>query len=245
MSWDSLSLSLSLNQINKNQDTREVMELFDAIKKDDIKTILHYFEMGKANVNANINNETPLMVAMKLEKLEIFNLLINSHANVNQEIDDSGHTLIWRALWQNKMDFFSSLAKKASKNTRESKSDRTILMESVLRSNLDAVKTLIINDFKVGDTDNIGNTALHYATKNKRTQVNDEIIIFLLDSGADAEKLNSLGEKPSDLFNEDIDTGDNGNNFNDNDDVVLTNNKKHTNKNNSGSKSKPPKYKPK
>ena len=63
--------------------------------------------MGKANVNANINNETPLMVAMKLEKLEIFNLLINSHANVNQEIDDSGHTLIWRALWQNKMDFFS------------------------------------------------------------------------------------------------------------------------------------------
>ena len=34
-------------------------------------------------------------------------------------------------------------------------------------------------------------------------------------------------------------------NFNDNDDVVLTNNKKHTNKNNSGAKSKPQKYKPK
>ena len=65
-----------------------------------------------------------------------------------------------------------------------------------------------------------------------------------MDSGADAEKLNSLGEKPSDLFNEDIDTGDKGNNFND-DDVVLTNNKKHTNKNNSGAKSKPQKYKPK
>ncbi len=70
MSWDSLSLSLSLNQINKNQDTREVMELFDAIKKDDIKTILHYFEMGKANVNANINNETPLEI--RCECGEIF-----------------------------------------------------------------------------------------------------------------------------------------------------------------------------
>lgn len=202
MSWGQLEYSVSISQLKEKEKNEENIKFLNSIKNNDMNAFFHFIETG-ADVNCVVNEETPLLYAMDYDNIDIFSLLINFNADVNYEFDN--YSLIWKTIWQKKNDFFKLLINKISKKTRERNTGKTILMEAVRYSNLEAVKATVLAGFNINDKDNKGNTALHYALGKENMNENDlEIIKFLIAAGADVLSKNANGNTPEDVVKEDI-----------------------------------------
>lgn len=199
INWGQIEFNYASENRLSHQDYAKNMNFLYSIRKNDVENFFRHLENG-VNINFISNGlETPLMIAMENNNLDLFSLLLDFHANANQEID--GYSLIWYAIWEGKNDFINLLVKKTSKNTKEHKTGKTILMEAVLYSNFEAVQSIVLSGFNVNAKDNKGNTALHYAlNKDMYSQDDKEIIKFLINAGADVLAKNSNGNTPSNMI---------------------------------------------
>lgn len=206
--WGEIEFGINSELLAEQEYIEKNEALMNSIRNDDEKSVFNAVENG-ADVSYThfLTQETPLMLSMELNNIDMFDLLISLGANVNQKINDD-YSLIWETLWQNKMDFFKILIGKVNKNTRLKNTGKTILMEAVTLSNLEAVQSCVFNGFNVNEKDNKGNTALHYALSKKNMNENDkEIVKFLISYGADVLSKNANGNKPEDvMFEIDKDT---------------------------------------
>lgn len=199
--WNQVEFYYNAHSNFQKQKNERNLAFLSHIKANNLTAFFEDIENGvDVNFVSDIS-ETPLSTAMDYNNLELFELLLKFHADVNYQYD--GYSLIWQSLWQDKNDFFKLMVRKINKNTREKGTGKTILMESVLLSNLEAVKAIILSGFNINDKDHNGNTALHYAlNKDFYTETDKEIIKFLISSGADVLAKNANGNTPEDVIKE-------------------------------------------
>lgn len=202
--WGQVEFFYSSNKNFNQQNYVKNMNFLQSIRDNNLTGFFDFIETG-ADVNFISNApETPLSVAMYSDNLDMFSLLLKFGANANAPYNN-GQSLIWDSLWENRTDFFKLMIPNIYKNTKEPNTGKTILMEAVDYSNLEAVKACIIAGFNVNDKDHKGNTALHYAlNKDYYTETDKEIIEFLIRSGADVLAQNANGNTPEDVIKEDL-----------------------------------------
>lgn len=233
--WAQLEYGMITKSIQEEHAKNDNNEFIRAIIDGNVEYFFECIEKG-ADVNCVLEGETPLLVAMNQNNVDLFSLLINLNANVNYEFDD-GYSIVWKTLWQQKNDFLNLLVKKINKNTKEKKTGKTILMEAVRYSNLNAVKAIVLSGFNINMKDNKGNTALHYALSKDNMNENDvEIVKFLIASGADVLSKNVNGNTPEDVIKSDIQEPQ---------EPKVTNGQKQKVPKNNYSNKKNPKYTPK
>lgn len=203
MSWNELLFNSQVNENYQNEQIENHMILMETIRKGNVEQLLRLIENTGADINYFYLGSTPLFSSLDIDKFEIFELLIDLGADVNYEIN--GYSVVWQTIWQNKNDYLKILASKINKNTHEHKTGKSVLMEAVLHSNLEAVKALVLANFNINMRDKKGNTALHYALSKSTMNENDiEIVKFLIDNGADVLAENYNGHTPNDVMKDDI-----------------------------------------
>ena len=235
MSWGQIDFNYSASKIFENENNNKNNGFLDCIRTGDIQKFFEYIENGADVSYVNTMEETPLSLSMSTNNIEIFELLIKFNANVNYKRD--GYSLIWESLWENKTDFFQLLVPHIAKNTRETDTGKTILMEAIDYSNLEAVKSSVMAGININAKDNKGNTPLHYALNKENLSEDDkEIIKFLISAGADVYAQNANGNTPEDVMKADVKV----------DEPVVQQTQKQTQKKNYGNKKsyKPRKYTP-
>lgn len=199
--WSQYDFSNAVHKQFERETEQKNELLLEVIKTGDKQLFFETMEKGYPDSSCCINNQTPLSLALDKNQKEIFEWLIKLfHADVNHEFNN-GYSLIWRTLWENKMDYFNILIREVSKNkTKEKTKGKTILMEAVRLSKLDAVKSIVVAGFNVNERDNEGNTALHYAlSKKPMTQIDKEIVEYLIAANADVLAKNIHDNTPLDV----------------------------------------------
>lgn len=147
----------------------------------------------KANLNLpdRLGN-TPLYIALKKEKIENYEFLLEKGADPNSfgtARNVANQSVLYVAVLQNKTETVKKLLEKGA-NPDLADSDGSIpLSEQVLipKPNMEVTKMLLEKGKNVNIADKTGSTVLHYIVQNNRMPKNylEEIIKGLLAKGAD------------------------------------------------------------
>lgn len=206
--YNSILNSIQMDQNEQNKTNNLQMSLFRAIENGTLEQVEMMFSLG-ASMNTAYNNTTALKEAMKYDKIDIFQYLIHRGVDVNYEyISDNNqkHSLIWEALWQNKLDFFEILLNNTHHNINKPERNQegeNLLIHSVKLQNLKAVEICLkSHKFNIDDYDNKQQTALHHAfnySKSKMTNTHLYIIKLLLDYNANPFVRDKDGKTPNQI----------------------------------------------
>lgn len=182
-------------------------QLISEIKNGaDVSDIAYLLQSG-ASKNRMYEGETPLSAAMNANSFSVFSYLIdNLKADIEQpfkHLNGKEYSLIWHALWENKMPYFKLLLNQGKKNIRDAENSQTLLIAAVKLVNPEAVShCLNSNKMDVNDVDMYRRTALHYAlsvSQNQLTEDHQKIITMLINAGANPELKDIDNNKPLDI----------------------------------------------
>eukprot|EP00919_Chromeraceae_sp_WS-2016_P057927 GHVR01137276.1.p1 GENE.GHVR01137276.1~~GHVR01137276.1.p1 ORF type:complete len:300 (+),score=10.48 GHVR01137276.1:492-1391(+) len=126
--------------------------------------------------------KTPLMYACMKGHLEVVNVLISKGAEINAN-DRYRKTPLMYASMEGHQEVVKLLIGKGADVNYKDENGRTPLIDASMKGNLDMVKVLIYSpDINTRDTDL--NIALQYASRESKL----ELVMFLIDNGADVNK---------------------------------------------------------
>ena len=160
-----------------------------------------------ADVNdRNKDGSTPLHFATQGEnKVDIIDLLLTNGADFLGRNKDGWTPLHFAAKGKHNLDIVQKLLGAGAGTALFGKSEenknidgQTPLLLAVACNNLEIVKTLLIAGAKIDSQDVEGNTALHLASRESNPMYN-EMVEFLIFSGADTSIQNGQGKHAIDL----------------------------------------------
>ena len=148
---------------------------------------------AKADVNlSDGNGNSPLFVALKNEKYEIFEYLMENKADVNAA-GTAGATkdqnILYVAVMRDRPDLIETLLKKGADPNRGDSEGALPLNEAVLRSrpNMEIVNLLIKGGADINKPEMNGATTIMYVASNDKlsSSTRQELVKMLLEKGAD------------------------------------------------------------
>lgn len=143
--------------------------LFEACQKKDTKRAEELLEQG-ANPNAlNSSKESPLVVACQENDLDMIKLLLKYEADPNAYSDDQGHTLLMKAILEDKYEIAEFLGKYGADIRRADKSGNTAI-HLAAQKNQDRLLFILVQEAGTWDTplfkeNSLGDTPLMCACK--------------------------------------------------------------------------------
>ncbi|EAX88359.1 hypothetical protein TVAG_363520 [Trichomonas vaginalis G3] len=150
-------------------------------------------------VDCNISKNSPLILAIKNNRKECFDLLIAKKCNLNYYNDTIGKTPLMAAAMQDNSYYTKILLEKGSDYSMIDSNGNSCLMLACAAGNAENVKMIIAAGEDVNRKNKKGQTALCFAAKNNRTDAAIELL------GRGAEIGNSLKysktKEMSDLIN--------------------------------------------
>ncbi len=160
------------------------------VTADKIKKALQDFNpfVAKAYDSQLTSGETPLLLAVRLDKIKIVEMLLDEGADVNKA-DNTGYTpLITAIQYSDDTKLVDMLLDKDADVNKADNAGYTPLMFAVSNNNEIIVETLLIANADVDRQDNNGGTALIFAAQYK----NSNIINQLLNKGAQVKNSDGL-----------------------------------------------------
>lgn len=147
----------------------------------------------KADLNlADKSGNTPIFIALKKEKFENFNALLDKGADANgtgTAGNVKNQSVLYVAVLVNKTDIVKKLIDKGAKPDLADSDGSIPITEQVLalRPNMDVFKMLLEKSQNINIQDRTGSTVLMYAAKNEKMprEIQTDLIRQLLAKGAD------------------------------------------------------------
>jgi len=153
-----------------------------AATKGDLNLTRYCVEDHKLDVNAtNTLGETPLMYAVKANKMSLVNYLIDRGAKVEAE-NNKGETALFYSI-SNNLNMFNLLVQKGADVSHRSADSTTLLINSARNQNLIVVQLLLDSGAKIDDVNDQGYSAFQYLISPHNR--NRELIYAFIDKGAD------------------------------------------------------------
>ncbi|MFW5891011.1 MAG: ankyrin repeat domain-containing protein, partial [bacterium] len=161
------------------------------------KTLLNLLISG-ADLDFTINNNmSPLDYAIKYDKFELVQVLINSGVNINQKnVANLDFTPLTYALRTNKEGYLIYYLNENGADLfyKNQASQTALMIASKYNNHVDVIQYLLMEGLNVNAKDNAGQTPLFYAIENDLSNKKD-IIIELLKNGADKNIVDNKGKK--------------------------------------------------
>ena len=164
--------------------------VIDLIKKgysfEEIDYAIH-FQQADTKARTFLENLTPLMLAIKKNKLEIAEMLLfYGLGDVNAKAT-YGRTALMIAVEKNNSEAIRVLMSYGANINGRGKHGQTPLMLASLFKHVESVKLLVAYGAEINAGDSFGNTALDYAKKrsSKNKKEHKEVIRFLKKAGAE------------------------------------------------------------
>lgn len=150
------------------------MELFDYIYNNDIISITNY----NNNINfENLENMTPLFIAIELNNLEVVKLLIKKNANVNY-VNKQGIFAIILAIYNNNFLIIRELLKADANINRIENSKYIPLLCAIKYNDYETIKYLILFGSNINyECSKTGDTPLKYAIRLNKLDIVKLLII--------------------------------------------------------------------
>ncbi len=180
-------------QAGQNTNVKKLNEtpLTIAAASADVPTIKVLLEKVDINERDGLGNQ-PLFVALKKNREEIFNFLLDKGADPNSSGTAGSiknQTVIYVAVINNKIDVIQKLLDKGADPSIPDSGGAVPVSEQILTSRPDVsvIKMLLDKTQDVNKQETNGSTLLIYAAKNQKmpADTQKEIIKMLLDKGAD------------------------------------------------------------
>jgi len=168
------------------------MDIWEAAANGNIETIKELLNEG-VDVNIkNIDGSTPLMYASRYSNssssLDTVNFLLNHGADPNLQNDSGVTSLMMSSRHVNdgdsSLDTIKMLLDNGADPNLGSKTGYTALMYSAISGSSDAIKLLLDRGANIDMKTSGGMTALMFAIRNSNTTSSLDVIILLLERGA-------------------------------------------------------------
>ena len=178
--------------------------LMDLIKRNDANAVKQFIEMPQyRDIIDNIvdsNEGLPIITACNIGNVEIVDALIKAGAYVNSIEDRSYETPIYIAAKNENLQLVEHLLQvEGVEVNRENIYKKTPLSIACERGNVAIVKLLLKHGADPNHEDKNGETPLFNIYKsNKDTKTKEEIILLLMEAGAETSNLNKQGKS---IFN--------------------------------------------
>lgn len=178
-----------------------------AVRVGDHPAVVSYLLASGAMINdRNKNGNTPLLLAIDRESVEICQLLLQSGADIYtlnndavsalaalfqkklafvdqvitsdllEKTDSSQNTPLFHAVFSDSLPITDLLLKKGAKIQAKNLLGSTPLHEAVRQGSLSLVEFLIKNGAKLGEIDNLGNTTLHNVVFGGSQEIGDLLL---------------------------------------------------------------------
>ena len=170
------------------------MDIFLAIKNDDIKKVKSILRGKKQNLSKRKRNETPLHVATERGNIEIVKLLIEHDADVNAQ-DSNGWSPLYIACYNAYEHIVGALIEHGANARIECILGNTPLHAASRNSNINIVQSLLHCGVDISSCNVDGWTSLHRAVASRKI----EIVKLLLDNGIDTEMITNSGKTAYEL----------------------------------------------
>lgn len=177
--------------INTNARKLNETPLNVAVANADLPTVKVLLEKADINERDGLGNQ-PLFVALKKNREELFNFLLEKGADPNSSgtaNNIKNQTVIYVAVVNDKTDVIQKLLDKGADPSIADSGGAVPVSEQILasRPNIEVIKMLLDKTKDVNKQETNGSTLLIYAAKNERmpSDTQKEIIKMLLAKGAD------------------------------------------------------------
>ena len=196
-------LQAGINADAKNEKGESALNF--AIRYKDPKIAKILIEKADLNMRDDAGN-TPLFTAIKYEKEDLFNLLLDKGANANSSGRASqttdNQTALYVSILQEREDLMQKLLDKGADPNIADSTGALPLSEAVLRRSADprVVKMLLDKGANPNAQESDKTTPLMYVAENNKInpQTRLEIIQLFLDKGADKKLKNAQGKTAAD-----------------------------------------------
>ena len=149
-----------------------------------------------ADVNPKGSYETtPLNEAAHSGSVPVVELLLANGAIVDAK-DSSGETPIVVAARNNKYNVALLLLAKGKDEKNKSDGAAILLNKAISRVDVDLAKTVLTNKFDINAKDNEGITPLISAVSQPQTVISRNIVLLMIEAGANIEAKDSTGKTP-------------------------------------------------
>ena len=175
---------------NANPDTKYEKTLMKAIEENNIDVCNLMLDTGMVkNLNyLDSNNNTALILAIRLGRTEIFKNLVDKGADINVTTSRNYTPLIIAAC-HGKIEIVKILVDKGSNLDFVDNDGDTALMTATYHGQIEIVKILVDKGANLDFVDRNKDSALISAVRMNRT----EIVKFLVDKGANIDLINKNG----------------------------------------------------
>lgn len=136
---------------------------------------------------------TPLITAAKYGHTQIVELLLDAGADMDY-LDSNGCSALWWSLHFKHLNTADCLLDHQAALSCRSKDDGTLLMQAAGAGHVPLVQRLLEDGINPNQTDDGGNTALHYTVLNERNENAQPIIDLLVQYDAQSSIKNGNGD---------------------------------------------------
>jgi|ERR1700733_1272287 len=197
---------LAMKKIVENVSSLVIGNIFDEIKKGNLKKVKAILKKGVSVNCLNKKGQTPLFVAIDCNNTPITQALIEKNADVNFK-NSEGYTPLHVACRKRAPipEIIQYLIEAHADVNARNNIEGTPLhcavtpsswSESVLEAQLKAISILIDNGAYINCPDKYGRTPLHIAAGNASQEEYKRVVQKLLDYGADPYRTDKYGKYP-------------------------------------------------